>query len=226
MLVISSRVQIDRQGAEVALVLADQLAKVAGPPLRWVFLVGFWGAVFSSLLGVWQSAPYLFADFLRLNRHPGEIQIGNRHGAGRFGSDARLPGLSHRDRHRAAGAPGFAGKVRPARSCRAGGAVHAVAGHHVVTDEQSCLLGWSSIPQLLGVEPAPDADPSDVRGPRRAATGRHAPGRRGVTADVPVTAGQGHSNVRGDTGTGRARFPPSRRDGRLGMGLALPKTDL
>jgi hypothetical protein len=31
-------------------------------------LVGFWGAVFSSLLGVWQSAPYLFADFARLSR--------------------------------------------------------------------------------------------------------------------------------------------------------------
>lgn len=68
MLVISSRVKIDRQGAEVALVLADQLAAVAGPALRWIFLVGFWGAVFSSLLGVWQSAPYLFADFLRLSR--------------------------------------------------------------------------------------------------------------------------------------------------------------
>jgi len=34
---------------------------------RWgeiVFLVGFWGAVASSLLGVWQSVPYLFFNFL------------------------------------------------------------------------------------------------------------------------------------------------------------------
>lgn len=68
MLVISSRVTIDRKGADVALVLADQLAGVAGPAVRWVFLVGFWGAVFSSLLGVWQSAPYLFADFLQLSK--------------------------------------------------------------------------------------------------------------------------------------------------------------
>ena len=68
MLVISSRVKIDQAGAEVALVLAERMAKVAGPAAYWIFLVGFWGAVFSSLLGVWQSAPYLFADFLRLNR--------------------------------------------------------------------------------------------------------------------------------------------------------------
>ena len=39
-----------------------------GPLGKWVFLLGFWGAVFSSLLGVWQSAPYLFADFLQLRR--------------------------------------------------------------------------------------------------------------------------------------------------------------
>ena len=34
--------------------------------MRWAFLVGAWGAVFSSLLGVWQSVPYLFADVWRL----------------------------------------------------------------------------------------------------------------------------------------------------------------
>jgi Mn2+/Fe2+ NRAMP family transporter len=56
--------------------LADQLALVLGPWGRWAFLLGFWGAVFSSLLGVWQSAPYLFADFLALRRglRPGEYK--------------------------------------------------------------------------------------------------------------------------------------------------------
>lgn len=68
MLVISSRITIDRQGAEVALALADQLELAAGPIARLIFLVGFWGAVFSSLLGVWQSAPYLFADFRQLSK--------------------------------------------------------------------------------------------------------------------------------------------------------------
>ena len=28
-----------------------------------MFLIGAWGAIFSSLLGVWQSVPYVFADF-------------------------------------------------------------------------------------------------------------------------------------------------------------------
>jgi Mn2+/Fe2+ NRAMP family transporter len=68
MLIISSRVEISREGAEVALALADQIGEAGGPLLRVIFLVGFWGAVFSSLLGVWQSAPYLFADFRQLSR--------------------------------------------------------------------------------------------------------------------------------------------------------------
>lgn len=68
MLVISSRVRIEGSGADVALRLADELAIVLGSPGRWLFLVGFWAAVFSSLLGVWQSAPYLFADILAVRR--------------------------------------------------------------------------------------------------------------------------------------------------------------
>lgn len=68
MLVISSRIVISKAGADVALVLAGEIGLALGPLMRWVFLVGFWGAVFSSLLGVWQSAPYLFADFLQLRR--------------------------------------------------------------------------------------------------------------------------------------------------------------
>jgi Mn2+/Fe2+ NRAMP family transporter len=68
MVIIGSRVEIQGSGASVALDLADQLAHVLGPIGRWVFLVGFWGAVFSSLLGVWQSIPYLFADFMSISR--------------------------------------------------------------------------------------------------------------------------------------------------------------
>jgi hypothetical protein len=34
----------------------------AGPLAKWAFLVGAWAAVFTSLFGVWQSIPYLFAD--------------------------------------------------------------------------------------------------------------------------------------------------------------------
>jgi Mn2+/Fe2+ NRAMP family transporter len=38
----------------------------AGPLAKWALLIGAWGAVFSSMLGVWQSVPYLFADLWQL----------------------------------------------------------------------------------------------------------------------------------------------------------------
>jgi Mn2+/Fe2+ NRAMP family transporter len=61
MVMIGAEVRIEK-GPAVALELAGQIELILGPAGRWVFLVGFWGAVFSSLLGVWQSIPYLFAD--------------------------------------------------------------------------------------------------------------------------------------------------------------------
>jgi Mn2+/Fe2+ NRAMP family transporter len=67
MIVIGSRLALER-GPTVALELAGQLEVALGPAGKWVFLAGFWGAVFSSLLGVWQSVPYLFADFYLLSR--------------------------------------------------------------------------------------------------------------------------------------------------------------
>lgn len=69
MIVIGSRLTLSRGPgalASLALDLAGQLEMTLGAAGKWIFLVGFWGAVFSSLLGVWQSVPYMFADFLRL----------------------------------------------------------------------------------------------------------------------------------------------------------------
>jgi hypothetical protein len=63
---IGSRVQVAGQGVGLAVVLADQLGASLGPAGRGIFLAGFWAAVFSALLGVWQSLPYLFADVWRL----------------------------------------------------------------------------------------------------------------------------------------------------------------
>ena len=37
-----------------------------GPAVRWAFVIGAWAAIFSSVLGVWQSVPFLFADSWRL----------------------------------------------------------------------------------------------------------------------------------------------------------------
>ena len=71
MIVIGSRISISGRGAGVAVDIARQIGTMLGPIGHWVFLLGFWGAVFSSVLGVWQSTPYLFADFLALRRSPG-----------------------------------------------------------------------------------------------------------------------------------------------------------
>lgn len=70
--IIGSRLQVRGQGTGLALLLADQLARSLGAPGKWIFLVGFWAAVFSALLGVWQSLPYLFTDLLWLRKPPGE----------------------------------------------------------------------------------------------------------------------------------------------------------
>ncbi len=51
-------------GPDMALGIASRLEEVAGPFGKWCFLIGFWCAVFSSMLGVWQGIPYLFADFV------------------------------------------------------------------------------------------------------------------------------------------------------------------
>ena len=50
-------------GTSLALTIAEQLIPVLGEPGKWIFLVGFWGAAFSSIIGVWHGVPYLFANF-------------------------------------------------------------------------------------------------------------------------------------------------------------------
>ncbi len=79
MVVIGSTVEISGGGATLVVDLAQRLEGPVGPVGRWAFLVGAWGAVFSSLLGVWQAVPYLFADFCRRafvdrNRSGGEAR--------------------------------------------------------------------------------------------------------------------------------------------------------
>lgn len=49
-------------GDSMALEVAHRIGDVVGPTGKWLFLLGFWGAVFTSLFGVWQSVPYFFAD--------------------------------------------------------------------------------------------------------------------------------------------------------------------
>lgn len=55
----------DASGNALVTALAARLGEILGPAGRLCFLLGFWSAVFTSLLGVWQGVPYLFADALR-----------------------------------------------------------------------------------------------------------------------------------------------------------------
>jgi Mn2+/Fe2+ NRAMP family transporter len=57
--------QMDGGGATLMVRIAGRLQDsfgAAGSVVKWSFLIGAWAAVFTSLLGVWQSTPYLFAD--------------------------------------------------------------------------------------------------------------------------------------------------------------------
>jgi len=68
MVLIGSTIQVEGSGATLVVALGEKLLGQMGPAGKWIFLIGAWGAVFSSMLGVWQSVPYLFADFWRLDR--------------------------------------------------------------------------------------------------------------------------------------------------------------
>ena len=63
MVIIGSTLTLpEKRGAGLIVELAAQLEGPLGPVGKWAFLIGAWGAVFSSLLGVWQAIPYLFTD--------------------------------------------------------------------------------------------------------------------------------------------------------------------
>jgi len=87
MVIIGSTIEIDGRGATLLVTLAEQLVESLGPVGRWAFLIGAAGAVFSSLLGVWQAVPYLFADLWGLLNGPerdssnGETRVNTRSSA-------------------------------------------------------------------------------------------------------------------------------------------------
>jgi len=58
--------QILDEGPRLCLLLADRIGAEIGPIGRAVFLAGFWGAAFSSVLGVWHGVPFLFDDWIHL----------------------------------------------------------------------------------------------------------------------------------------------------------------
>ena len=74
MVIRGSTIEIEGRGATLLVRLSEQLVEPLGQAGKWLFLVGAAGAVFSSLLGVWQAVPYLFADTLGLLREDGKAR--------------------------------------------------------------------------------------------------------------------------------------------------------
>lgn len=62
MVVIGSTIEVEGKGTTLIVQLANQLSTKLGSVGKWAFLLGAFAAIFSSLLGVWQSIPYLFCD--------------------------------------------------------------------------------------------------------------------------------------------------------------------
>ena len=60
--------------------LNQAVGGAAGKPVQIAFLLGAWGAIASSMLGVWQSVPYLFGDCVQLLRR--DSTADNAAGAG------------------------------------------------------------------------------------------------------------------------------------------------
>jgi Mn2+/Fe2+ NRAMP family transporter len=55
--------------AQAVTKMAETLASILGGAGFYAYSIGFWAAVFASLLGLWQSMPYLFADYYGLMRN-------------------------------------------------------------------------------------------------------------------------------------------------------------
>lgn len=76
MVILGSQLAVNDQarGATLVVDLASRLQVAfgaAGGVARVIFLLGAWGAVASSVLGVWQSVPYMFADCWSMLSPPG-----------------------------------------------------------------------------------------------------------------------------------------------------------
>ena len=87
--------------AQAVTKMAQTLGSIVGPAGFWVYSIGFWSAVFASLLGVWQSIPYLFADYWAFcgstpaTRRLRSLKRRAPHTASRFSTSRWRPYRSH-----------------------------------------------------------------------------------------------------------------------------------
>ena len=66
---------VELNSATVVQQMSASLGNTLGPFGSFAYSIGFWGAVFSSLLGVWQGVPYMFADFYGIVRkYPKDVR--------------------------------------------------------------------------------------------------------------------------------------------------------
>lgn len=65
-MILGAQIRPEAVGIDIVLGMADRLEAALGPFGRWSLYLGFWAAVITSVLGVWQGIPYLFADFMAL----------------------------------------------------------------------------------------------------------------------------------------------------------------
>src|SRR5919106_1056579 len=65
-LLFASGESISEEAGLVA--LADPIQERFGVLARWLFLIGFWAAATSSIVGAWNGSAYLFADSVRTSR--------------------------------------------------------------------------------------------------------------------------------------------------------------
>lgn len=80
MIVIATGMEAEGKGLGLIVSLADRLEETGGAGARWLFLVGAFAAIYSSLLGVWQAVPYLFADLWSMVRDPsrGAVEVSTK----------------------------------------------------------------------------------------------------------------------------------------------------
>jgi Mn2+/Fe2+ NRAMP family transporter len=58
----------DISGEEGLVAIGGPMADRYGDVVKWLFLIGFWAAATSSILGGWNAAAYLFGDYVRTVR--------------------------------------------------------------------------------------------------------------------------------------------------------------
>lgn len=75
MMIIGSKLsEVSNEGTQFITQISLLFENKLGVWASWLFKIGFFCGVFSSLLGVWQSVPYLFAD-IRLMNEPKKVDL-------------------------------------------------------------------------------------------------------------------------------------------------------